>query len=304
MQKKLLTYLVPIVLVIGTAFGAGMVVGDDWEEDSDVEVGVDFVEPEIEWVEKKANGEVIYPNGDNVWLSHDVEIYVKVEIDAPGHDTVVDSVDYKFYYTGDEPAGDAAVNSGWVEADIIDPGWDEGTAEFEGTVTLPENKEMWRYGDVCSWKLDARVTYTDEDGETQTKCEVQSYGIEEHLNILWADDASASGDPGETLEPEAFQENGEYPQIKITANSNWQLGDEFQYVDAFVLDGPDGNTIDDEDTQLIYDVDTYEDDGVTYTFAEPTWESTHNLLYEVEIPFGQMHGTYETTLTHELINTE
>jgi len=296
MKKKLLTYLVPIVLVIGTAFGAGMVVGDDWEDESDVEVGVEWVEPTIEWGEK----ELIYPEekyiSEGEVLPYNAQIYVPVEVEAPGHDTVVDRVEYRFWHEDkDVGAGDAVGELDWFEATIVGD-WDEGFAMFEGTIELPDGENMWRYGESSSWTLNARVYYEDEDGNEIHTCISQSYGIEEHLNILWAQDGIAEEvEPGTVLNGDDFHvpgETEERPKINITSNANWELA--FEDGVAYYYDEEDGWT----DAHTLDVGGGYEEDS-----GIPTWEQELNLNYNVDVEHGQMHGQYSTEYGESVSHT-
>lgn len=286
MQKKLLTYLVPIVLVIGTAFGAGMVVGDS--EDSDVTVGVDCVCPEINDI--NVVGEIDY----------DSTVEIEVEIWSPGHANAVDSLHVKWEYHGGEPAGDACTYA----EELVDIGtidWEEdgpiGTVTVEFT---PEN--MWRYGETCTWKAIATVHCGCEDCDAYDEMDVGS-SVNEWLNIHWAENGIVEEvKPGTTVEGEEFDIMGDVygddttrPQIKITSNANWEL----DFGDGLAAH-EDAGVEDILDVEGDYEVNT----------GNPTWENQLNLDYEVEVPHGHMHGSYSTTydggspVEHELSNTE
>lgn len=263
MKKNILAFLVPIVLVVGTAFGAGLVFGDETAE-SDVEVGVDYVAPEITIDDPDET--------DDFDWKEDVEI--KATVEAPGQDNVFSSVTFVFEYIGELPGGDAETYVHEEELDIDDE-WDEGEAEVSYTFDLEDDsdKEMWRHGD---WEVVAEVY--DEKEELADTDEVEVF-VNEHLSVD-ADDAETVEDvpPGETAEEFVVPETDDDPMIEITANSNWELTFE------------DGVAVHTEEDS--YDIDIegeYEEDS-----GYPIYDEEYEIYYEAWIPYGHLDGTYST----------
>jgi len=286
MEKKLLVYLVPIVLVIGTAFGVGIVTGES--EDSDVTVGVDYVGPTIEIISPETCAEYDY----------DADVDVEANVTAPGHENAVDEVKFTFEYVGGLAAGEAYVGPLTVEGEIDEDGWNEGEATYEGTFELPSGENMWRAG---PWEITATVYGTEGDYDSDSVA--VSVNDFHDLCTTYADGV-ASGKPGETLDGDDFSipenENGDQPYILIRSNTNWQL--DFGDGEAWYYDEEDGVYTDDYtlDVEGDYDQDT----------GDPVWMPDGptvdgiDINYEVEIPYGHMHGQYSTaegtSVTHTL----
>lgn len=260
MKKNVLVYLVPIVLVIGTAFGIGIVIGDT--EDSQVTVDVDYVAPTIEITD--------YP--DFVGWEDNVE--VEALVTTPNHENAVEDVEFEFEYVGGKEAGDAYRGPEKDEdPDIIDD-WDKGEATYEGTFELPDGENMWQ---AEEWKITATV-YGTEDG-CEDFDEVDVF-VDEYLDIVSVDDGEAVGEPGDELYGDDFNVPGEdyQPQITITSNNNWEL----EFGDYTLVHEED-------DTETIPGTGDYDEDS-----GNAVWEKSININYEVDIPWGAMHGTYTT----------
>jgi len=273
MKKNVLVYLVPIVLVIGTAFGVGIVIGDT--EDSQVTVDVEYVAPTIEITDHTE-----FP------VEYQDDVMVEATVDAPGHENVVSHVEFEFEYIGEKGAGDAIV---WESAEVeIDSGdWSEGEGVFEYTWDdLSTNDDMWRAGEN-DWEITATVYDENEDPEDDYT--VDDLTVESYLEILGAEDGEAVGEPGEHLYGDDFEVpgNDEQPKIEIRSNDNWEL----EFGDFTMVHE------DDEDVTIPGTGDYDE------AFGKPEWSLETNINYDVEIPWGALHGTYTTeddNATHTL----
>jgi len=265
MNKNPLVYLVPIVLVIGTAFGVGIVTGEVTEE-SDVEVGVDYVAPTIELTD--------WPT-DVTWDDDDLD--VEADVTAPGHWNAVDEVKFTAEYTGGEEVGDACGGPQTVTGAIVGE-WNEGKATFEGE--FDRDGKMLRAGE---WEITATVYGTDPDCEdTDTKTTT----VESYFEILGVDDAEAEGDPGDELTANDFSVPGneDPPEIEVKSNDCWCLGEETKEVELTNNNGE----------SFTIDLDYDEPQG------DPTLGFETDLLYSGQIPWGQYHSTYDATVTHTL----
>lgn len=270
MKKNIIAYLVPLVLVMGTAFGIGLVTGDT-TEGSDVTVGVQYVAPTINITE--------YP--DPVGYHDDVN--VTAEVTAPGHENVVEEVVFEFNYTGGKDTGEAytyAYQSGLQPED-----WEEGVGIVEYTWSLEEG-EMWRTD--CTegeWSINATVYGTEEDCWDYDE---KTTSVELYREINWAEDGEATGAPGEHLYGDDFEnEDSGHPTIKITTNDNWELE-----LGNYTLE----HETEDENISGTGD---YEQ-----SLGTPVFEHEIKINYNVTIPYGSIHGTYRTEgdpATHTLI---
>lgn len=270
MNKNPLVYLVPIVLVIGTAFGVGIVTGEV-TENSDVTVTVEYVPPEIHSIE-------VSPDA----IDYETDVDIDVEIDSPGHGNAVDQVDVKFEWTGDGEEGE-----GWCleksEEDVTINSWeDDGPIGTLETVEFSPCENGWRAGE---WTATATVYGDHPDDDDCEDSDTEVVTVDSYFNIDSVDDASASGEPGEELKSEDFKDNGDMPEIKVTSNDDWSLDDPEREVE---LTNGDGDS---------FDIDfEYEEDS-----GAPTWEDSYDLLFSVDpIPWGQADGTYDTTIEHTL----
>jgi len=265
MEKSLLTYLVPIILVIGTAFGAGMVIADD--EDSDVTVGVGYVAPEIEIDEPE--------EGDSFgWQD---EVYIKATVTAPGQDTVVEDIEFEFEYVGEKNAGEAVTNV--YEDGLEVDEWVEDEGQVDHTFVLSDG-QMWRAG---PWEVTATVYGTEGDQDSDT----EEVAVDDYLKIHWAEDGEASGGQGDELYGDDFDvpdngipsDNQDHPEINITSNNNWEL---------ILTPGVAVHETEGDDYTL--DVEG----SYAYDLGTPVMGDVIEINYYVYIPYGHMHGQYST----------
>jgi len=277
MKKNLLTYLVPIILVIGTAFGAGLAVAGDCTDETDVVVEVKNVPPEID---------ILSPEiCDGIVPYEDVEIEVKVF--SPNHGSAVEDVEIEMKYEGDEDEHGNLDTEAFASLDNgLEIEWEEnepwGTVddgeEPEGKVTF-EPDTMWRFG---YWEITATVYGTDGDyyhydmiwTVAEAYCEVSA---DDELDTV-----ETTYKPGESAE---FQEG----TVTVTANYAWELtAEDFEVFDDDPYDG----------------VVKYEGDVDTLT-SDPAYEEEFTFTVEdIFIPYGTDPGTYTGTATHTLINIE
>ncbi len=260
MEKDLLVYLVPIVLVVGTALGTGLVSGDVTAE-SDVEVEVEYVAPEIEITD--------YPD----FVGWQDDVYVEAEVTAPGHEHVVDEVVLEFNYTGEKDAGEAYTYA--YKSDLQPEDWEEGVGVVDHKWSL-EDDEMWRTECDAEWKIKATVYGTEGDYDYDEK----TTNVELYRKINWADDGETSGSPGQNLHGSDFEnEDGDHPKINITTNDNWEL----KLTNGKAIHEDEG-----DDYTLYVGGDYGQDEGA------PVFYKEIKINYDVEIPYGYISGSYST----------
>ncbi len=261
MKNKLIVSLVSIILLAGVAFGVGIVTGETTDTaNTDVTVDVEYVPPTIT---------IDSVTQDIGWQD---DVTVEATVTAPGHGNVVDEVVFEFEYVGEQMGGDAVTE---VTKEGLQPSnWVEGEGEVDHTFTLADS-EMWRAGD---WKVNATVYGTD--GNADVNYDTATTSVNEHLEINWAEDGEASGQPGDHLYGEDFHVPGgdKQPEINITANDNWQL--EFE---NFTLEHVNKD-------ETITGTGDYDQ-----SLGMPRWKHETSINYDVEIPWGSVDGTYETS---------
>ncbi|GEM_PF-1916253 len=265
MDRDIVVYLASLVLIIGTVFGVGIVRGGVQEE-TQVTIDVGYVPPTIEIIEP----------GTCEGIGGLENVEIETEVTAPGQDSAVEQVDIWMEYIGDGDPGDADVYAMKEDVPIVE--WDEDLGTVETVIFEPDT--MWRFG---YWEIGATVYGEDDYYHTHMIWTIAEW----YCEIVSAEDGSAVGIPGDTLEGDDFENyEGEIPQIKITSNAYWNL----TFDDSYVLEGPDGSThIEGENTKGGYE-------GQTENLIEmpPAFEKSYDIHYWVNIPIGQMSGNYST----------
>jgi len=289
MKKNISGYLVMIILVLGTAIGTGVSIGEQGcQEDTNVTVGVNYVAPLI-FIESPETCEGIDPKED---------VEIKVKVFSPSQESTVEDVEIEMKYEGEEDEhgnldieDSASLSEGELEIYWEDNGpWGtvyEADGDPDDGVTF-EPETMWRFG---YWEITATVEGTDGESNSDMIWTVAEW----YCEIVSADDGSAGGKPGQTLEGDDFEnEEGETPEIMITSNAMWNL----TFDDSYVLEGPEGsNNIEGENTKGGYEGETKD-----LTEQAPVYEESFDIHYWVNIPLGQNPGSYSTD-AHPAVHT-
>jgi len=294
MKKNMLALIVPIVLVIGTAFGAGIAVGYPCEDETDVEVEVEYVPPELDlcnaWLEcQSENGEMPYDvgctddiviRGMKVYSPHheEVEVYLEIESDD--------------YSDGEE--GDAVREKAIENTITVYPGqYDNGVATFDynsadnGGFNLPDGEPFWVAG---RWTLRGHLYVDDEKVEDSEDEKTGFFEVEKCCGLEVTDSLSATGE--DALEPDnTFELDGDI--TTLYANYAWELSaDDFTLSSTETADTLTGEVLYGED----YDQDTLSGAPV-YEF-----EAEDDAVFQirVHVEFGTDAGTYNGEALHVL----
>jgi len=258
------------------------VTGDNTAE-SDVTVDVLYDCPTIE---------IDDPEDEDSFEWQD-DVTVKATVTAPGQDSVVEDVVFEFEYDGVKNPGGAVT---YVSEDGLGNQitWTNDEGEVEYTFEL-EDDEMWRAG---PWVVTATVYCTEEDCEDEEDCydyDTVDVTVDDYLKIHWAEDGEATGEPGQDLYGEDFNvpagdipsDNQDHPEIKITSNENWEL----ELTPGVAVHETEGDE---------YTLDVNGD--YAYDLGTPRMGDVIEINYDVEIPFGHMHGSYSTAYEYEEVN--
>ncbi len=282
MKKKMLAYILPIVLMIGTTFGAGLVVGEnnDWEPcqaNTDVGVTVDYEKPTIDvcqvpWFTVECDGDIV--------IAVDEEEGEGVKIESPHHEPVevVLEVWSDEYDDGEE--GDAVryaiSDTIYVTADC----YEEGQAYVGWTFELDDEEPFWAAGD---WKLKGTMNYFEDFGgigneRTDRKT---AFEVEKCCTLVVTDEVSGTGVPEEIV----YMDGDVYT---LSANFAWELSAaEFDLFLDGDIDGPSLTG------SVMYE-------GDTILTGAPAFEHDYDFEVSVYIGYGTYPGTYEGTATHIL----
>jgi len=284
MKKKLLTYLIPIVLVIGTAFGAGLVVGDndDCTADTNVDIEVEYVPPELDLCSSYIHCQPI-DNGHEQPFDQECDEDVKImnmKVYSPHHEEVEVYLEIESEEYGDGEEGDAVRYKEIEDTITVEEGdYTDGVAYFHYNSVPGEGfnlgeEPFWVAG---LWTLRGHL-YVDGAEVDGSEDEKEGFFEVNKCCDLVATETLPTSD--ETYEPGEYAEFEE-GTVTLSANFAWELSAEdfkvFETDDGVVeyLDPVTGNPA--EDHEVAFTVD------------------------DIFIPWGtEGDDTYSGTMTHTL----
>ncbi len=284
MKNRMLAYILPIVLVIGTAFGAGLVVGYPCEAETDVTVEVEYVPPYLDL----CNSYIVCQSDDDmpyevdcdreyidivnmkVYSPHhqEVEVYIEIESEEYGEGDEGDALRYKAIeetITVTEDDYEDGEDFAWVHYNTIPGvGFELGDYPF------------WVAG---LWTLRGHLYVDGEKVEDSEDEKPGFFEVNKCCDLDVTESLSGEGKPGDTvtMDGEVFT---------LSANYAWQLSAEDFYL------------YDEDDVAILTGSVEYEEQS-TLTGA-PADGHTYEFEVSVFIEVGTAPETYSGTANHIL----